>query len=264
MCFYPFCQLCLLIGEFNTFTFKIITDREGHTFATLSQACLIAFLSLIFSFTAFVFDFFVAPCLIHFSFPLQIFYGLLFVRLPQKLHYNILKFQQFKLIPTYISVVYTNSYTALFLHPTFFSFFNKFIFWLHWIFVTGYGLSVVAVSGSYSSLWCLVFSLRWRLVAEHGLQVRGLQQLWHTGSVVVAQGLQSADSVVVVHRLSCSAACVIFPDQGLEPMPSALAGGFLTTAPPRKSPTLFLMSQIMCLYIVCLLTQICNFYALVF
>ena len=57
------------------------------------------------------------------------------------------------------------------------------------------------------------------LVVEHGLQARGLQQLWHAGSVVVAHGLQSAGSVVVVHRLSCSAARGIFPDQGSNPCP---------------------------------------------
>ena len=27
------------------------------------------------------------------------------------------------------------------------------------------------------------------LIAEHGLQARGIQKLWHTGSVVVAHGL---------------------------------------------------------------------------
>ena len=41
-----------------------------------------------------------------------------------------------------------------------------------------------------------------------------LQQVQHVGSVVVAHGLQSTVSVVVAHRLSCSAACGIFPDQG--------------------------------------------------
>ena len=45
------------------------------------------------------------------------------------------------------------------------------------------------------------------LVVEHGLQARGLQYLWHTGSVVVARGL------------SCSEACGIFPDQGSSPCP---------------------------------------------
>ena len=34
-------------------------------------------------------------------------------------------------------------------------------------------------------------------------------------SVVVAHGLQSKGSVVVVLGLSCLAACGIFPDQGL-------------------------------------------------
>ena len=57
------------------------------------------------------------------------------------------------------------------------------------------------------------------------------------GSVVVARGLQSAGSVVVAHRLSCSAARGItwdLPGQGLEPESPALAGRFLTTAPPGK------------------------------
>ena len=45
------------------------------------------------------------------------------------------------------------------------------------------------------------------LVAEHGLQVHGLQQLQHTGSVVVARGPQSARASVVVARglSSCNA-----------------------------------------------------------
>ena len=54
-------------------------------------------------------------------------------------------------------------------------------------------------------------------VVEHGLQVHGPQQLWHMGSVAVAGGLQSADSVVAAHALSCSAACGILPDQGSNP-----------------------------------------------
>ena len=43
-----------------------------------------------------------------------------------------------------------------------------------------------------------------------------LQQLGHLGSVVVAPGL-STGSVIVAHKLSCSAACGIFPDQGSNP-----------------------------------------------
>ena len=38
-------------------------------------------------------------------------------------------------------------------------------------------------------------------------------------SVVVAHRLYSAGSVVVVHGLSCSVACGIFPDQGSNPCP---------------------------------------------
>ena len=56
-------------------------------------------------------------------------------------------------------------------------------------------------------------------VAEHELQARSLQQLQHEDSVLVARGLQSAGSVVVVHGLSCSAACGIFPDQRSNPYP---------------------------------------------
>ena len=42
-------------------------------------------------------------------------------------------------------------------------------FWLHWIFVTALGLSLVAVSRGYSLLWCEGFSLWWLLkVAEPG------------------------------------------------------------------------------------------------
>ena len=41
-------------------------------------------------------------------------------------------------------------------------------------------------------------------------------------------------SLVVVHGLSCSAACGIFPDQGIEPVSPALAGGFLSVASPGK------------------------------
>ena len=107
-----------------------------------------------------------------------------------------------------------------------FFFFNKFIylliylfiyFWLRWVFVAARGLSLVAVSGGCSSLPCTGSSLPWLLVAEHRLQVHGPQQLWHTGSVVVARGIQSAGSVAVAHGLSCSAACGIFPDQGSNP-----------------------------------------------
>ena len=90
------------------------------------------------------------------------------------------------------------------------SFKNKFIylfvyiyFQLHWVLVAARGLSLVMASRGL--LFVAVHGLLTAvasLVAEHGLQAHGLQQLWHAGSVVV------------VHGLSCSAACGIFPDQG--------------------------------------------------
>ena len=52
----------------------------------------------------------------------------------------------------------------------------------------------------------------------------------------MARGLYSAGSVVVAHRLSCSATKMWdLPGPGLEPVSPALTGGFLTTAPPGKS-----------------------------
>ena len=77
-------------------------------------------------------------------------------------------------------------------------------FWLRWVFVAARGLSLVAVSGGYSLLRCVGF-LWWLLL------------LWALGARA---------SVVVVHRLSscgarpsCSVACEIFLDQGLNPCP---------------------------------------------
>ena len=55
---------------------------------------------------------------------------------------------------------------------------------------------------------CRLLTVVASLVAEH--------ELWGVrASVVVAPKLQSTVSIVVVHRLSCSAASGIFPDQGL-------------------------------------------------
>ena len=79
----------------------------------------------------------------------------------------------------------------------FFGFFNKFIylFWLRWVFVAARGLSLVAVSGGYSSLWCLGFSLRSLLLLQsRGSRHAGFsscgtraQWLWLAGSRAQAQ-----------------------------------------------------------------------------
>ena len=76
--------------------------------------------------------------------------------------------------------------TKAFLCPLFLFFFliNYFIyFWLRWVFVAVHGLSLVAASGGYSSLWYVGFSLRWLLL----LQSMGSIGMW--ASVVVAHGL---------------------------------------------------------------------------
>ena len=75
-----------------------------------------------------------------------------------------------------------------------------FIYWLCWVFVSVRGLSLVAASGGHSSSQCA------------GLSPSRSLLLWSTGS-------RRAGSVVVAHRLSCSAACGIFPDQGSNPCP---------------------------------------------
>ena len=72
-----------------------------------------------------------------------------------------------------------------------FFFFNLFYFFGRvLVFFAAHRLSLVVASGGYSLLRCAGFSLRWLLL------------------------LQSTGSVVVAHRLSCFAACGIFPDQG--------------------------------------------------
>ena len=62
------------------------------------------------------------------------------------------------------------------------------------------GLSLVAASGGHSSTRCAGLSLSWPLL------------LRSTGS-------RRADSVIVAHGPSCSAACGIFRDQGSNPCP---------------------------------------------
>ena len=80
-----------------------------------------------------------------------------------------------------------------------------------------------------SSLLCVGFlylrptgaTVCWGAWVSHcgGFSCCRAQAIGAWASVVVARGLKSAGSVVVAHRLSCSAACGIFPDQGLNPCP---------------------------------------------
>ena len=76
----------------------------------------------------------------------------------------------------------------------------------------------------------------------------GMQDLFVAGLFVVAQGLLSscdawapehAGSVLAARGLSCPTACGISaPQLGIKPTSPALEGGFSTTGPPGKSPTL--------------------------
>ena len=72
--------------------------------------------------------------------------------------------------------------------------------WLSWVLVSVRGLSPLVASGGHSSSRCAGLSLSRPLL------------LRSTGS-------RHAGSVIVAHGPSCSAACGILPDQGLNPRP---------------------------------------------
>ena len=68
-------------------------------------------------------------------------------------------------------------------------------FWLHWVFVTALGFSLVVASRGYSLLRCEGFSLWWLLLLWSTSSRR-------TGSVAVARGLSSCGSRALECRLS--------------------------------------------------------------
>ena len=75
-------------------------------------------------------------------------------------------------------------------------------------------------------------------VAEHRLSVCGLQQLQLVGLVVGAPVLQSTGSVVD-GRAQLPLGVGELPGSGTRPVSPALAGGFLSSVPPRKFSVLF-------------------------
>ena len=90
----------------------------------------------------------------------------------------------------------------------FFFLINLFIcFWLCWVFVAVRGFSLVAVSGGYSSLQCMGFSLQWLLLLwSTGSRHTGFsscgpqaQQLWLLGSRAQAQQLWHTGLVALRH-----------------------------------------------------------------
>ena len=82
-----------------------------------------------------------------------------------------------------------------------------FIYWLCWVFIAARGLSLVVVSGGYSSLRCVGFALRWLLLLQStGSRCAGFsscgtwaQQLWLAGSRAQAQLLWRRDLVAPRH-----------------------------------------------------------------
>ena len=79
-----------------------------------------------------------------------------------------------------------------------------------------YRLSLVAVSGGYSSLWCV------------GCSLQGLLSLLSTGSQQVVLSSCGAWALLLCGMWG-------FPGPGIKPACPPLAGGFLTTGPPGKS-----------------------------
>ena len=116
-------------------------------------------------------------------------------------------YSAYKSLIRYMILKYFLLFCGFFLFSFFFflkilivSIFIYFYFCLRWVFVSVRGLSLVAASGGHSSSRCTGLFLSWPLL------------LRSTGS-------RRTGSVAVAHGPSCSAACGIFPDQGLNPCP---------------------------------------------
>ena len=90
-----------------------------------------------------------------------------------------------------------------------------FFFWLRWVLIAVCGLSLVAVSGGYSSLWCVGISSWWPLLLQSvGSRLHRLQQLWCI-HLAAPQHMRSSQT----------------RGQTSDP---ALAGRFFTTEPQGK------------------------------
>ena len=110
-------------------------------------------------------------------------------------------------------------------------------FWPYWVFTAAW-----AEERAEATLCCKRsdFSLPWLLLlSSTGPGEFGLQKSLHEGSEVVAPRLKSTGSMVVAHRLSCSA-CGIFQDQGLNPCPLHLQVDSLPLSHVGSCQALFL------------------------
>ena len=100
---------------------------------------------------------------------------------------------------------------------------------LCWVLVALCGLSLVASSTRYSSLWCFGFSLRW--LQSTGSTPMGFSScgILSSGSVLAAHGLRSCDT-----RAQLLLGMWDLPGPRIELASPALAGRFLSTASPGK------------------------------
>ena len=122
-----------------------------------------------------------------------------------------------------------------------------FIYKFIYLFIFGCVGSLLLCAG-FLQLWQAGATLHCGVRASHcgGFSCCGARALGAWASVVVAFRLSSCGSRALEHRLSSCGAwasllCSMWdlPGLGIEPMTPALAGGFLTTAPPGKSPHTF-------------------------
>ena len=126
----------------------------------------------------------------------------------------------------------------------FFFLINVFIFILFiYLFLTALGLCCCTRAFSRCSEWELLFRCGGHASHCGGFSCCKTRALGMQASVVVARGLSSYGSQALEHRLSSCGAWVQLlcgmwdlPRPGIEPVSPALAGGFLTTVPPGKSP----------------------------
>ena len=127
-------------------------------------------------------------------------------------------------------------------------FVHLFNFCLHWVFAAACGLSLVAVSGGYSLLRDRGFSLWWLLLLQStGSRHAVFSSCGTRASVVVAHNFSSCGSRALECRLnSCGTWAQLvrgmwdLPGPGLQPVSPALAGRFLTIAPPGKPRNIIL------------------------
>ena len=110
-------------------------------------------------------------------------------------------------------------------------------FWLCWVFIAARGLPLGAASGGYS------VAARWLLTAVTSF-VSGHRPQSARAPLVAACGLGTCGLQALGRRLgSCGAWAYLLHGMwdllgpGVEPVSSALAGGFPTTGPPGESST---------------------------